>query len=213
MIPSDCPDGQSLPGAAAMKTEIRQRIPYPADVEDDNSLYGGMTNGQRISGYLNKSVRDGIMAQSGALLKNGDLDPVLRELIIVRIGYTLGSYYEVDQHSSLARSLGVSEEKLLSLACTRPRHLNDSESAMIAFVDGLLQGNEVPDDILSGVQSNFTNGQVLEMIWVTGNWWTLARMLSVAGVPVDEEKIGESRANLNNSLQDIDKDKSGIEDN
>lgn len=191
MLPANCPAEHLLPGAAAMKTEYPQRMPYPKGNENDVGVYGKLTNGQRISGHLNDTVRNGIHTLAGALLRTGDLDRQLRELIIVRVGYSLGSYYEVDQHGSLARSFGVPAEKVLAMACKAPEGLDEAESAVISFVDELLAGGEVPDKVLADVQAKFTPGQVLEIVWVTGNWWTLARMLTVAGIPSDQRKIGE----------------------
>lgn len=190
MLPKNCPASELLPRAATMRAEYPQRMPYPEGNENDNGVYGKLTNGQRISGHLNDTIRTGIHALSGALLRTGDLDRQLRELIIVRVGYALGSFYEIDQHGSLAESFGVPKEKVLGLACKQPQGLTEIEAAVIAYVDELLSGDDVSDAALAGVSAHFTHGQVLEIVWVTGNWWTLARMLNVSGIPSDELKIG-----------------------
>ena len=191
MLPEHIPPNDWLPGAAAMKSVYPQRIPYPGGNENDTGVYGKLTNGQRISGHLKQEIRDGIHAQSGALLRSGALDPKLRELIIVRVGYTISSYYEVDQHGSLACSLGVPTEKVLAMACKTPANIDEAEASAIRFVDELLGGGEIADETLRLVEDKFTYGQILEIVWVTGNWWTLGRMLAVAGIPSDELKIGE----------------------
>lgn len=191
MLP-DCPAEALLPSALAMKTAFPQRIPYPDHNEHEQGVYGKLTNGQRISGHLAAKVRAGMHAQSGALLRDGVLPAALREMIIVRVGYQTANFYEVDQHGSLAQRLGVSREKVLSLACRAPLGLPEDEAATIAFVDALLT-THVPDDtVLATVRSHFSLAQVLEMIFVTGNWWTLSRMLATAGIPSDTRKIGET---------------------
>ena len=50
-----------------------------------------------------------------ALLQNGVLDARLRELIIMRIGWTTGSEYEWTQHWRVARLLAVPERDLLAV--------------------------------------------------------------------------------------------------
>ena len=191
MLPTNCPSSELLPSALAMKTRFPQRIPYPDGSEDQMGVYGKATNGQRIAGHLKPEVRAGMHAQSGALLRDGVLSAALRELIIVRVGYRTASHYEVDQHSSLGERLGVPREKLLALACIHPSGLSQQEQAAIAFVDALLTEYEPSDAVLREVRSRFTDGEVLEMVFVTGNWWTLSRMLATAGIPSDSRKIGE----------------------
>ncbi len=183
--------GEILPSALAMRSDFPQRIPYPEGTDALTGVYGKLTNGQRIAYHLKPEVRDGMHAQSGALLRAGSLPPALREMIIVRVGYRTGNHYEVDQHSSLGERVGVLREKLRALACVDPPGLSNDERAVIGFVDALLTELEPSDAVLDGVRSRFTDGEVLEMVFVTGNWWTLSRMLATAGIPSDRNKIGE----------------------
>lgn len=191
MLPSPCPTGEMLPSALAMKTEFPQRIPYPEGTEAATGVYGRLTNGQRVSLHLKPEVRAGLTALSGALLRDGALPPTLREMIIVRVGYRTANHYEVDQHGSLAERVGVPREKLQALACVDPAGLSDNEHAVIAFVDALLTEHAPSDAVLQAVRSRFTDGEVLEMVFVTGTWWTMSRLLATAGIPSDTRKIGE----------------------
>lgn len=186
-----CPESDLLPGARDLRTDRPQRIPYPEGNENDTGVYGKLTNGQRISGHVRPEIKAGIGAQSGALLRNGALPPALREMIIVRTGYHTASIYEVAQHRSLAASLGVSEAKLDMLACTKAGGLDAKEAAAIALVDELLTVNRPSDPVLAEARKYFSDGEVIEIIFVTGNWWTLARVLETTGVPLDERRIGD----------------------
>ncbi|MCI0148831.1 carboxymuconolactone decarboxylase family protein [Paraburkholderia sediminicola] len=191
MIPKNCSPGDLLPSVAALSSEPVQRMPYPQSSTEQTGVYGPITNGQRMARHLNPEIVAGIGAQSGALLRHGSLSPMLREMIIVRTGYRTGSAYEVYQHRSLALSVGVTEEKLDTLACVHPTGLEESERAAIAFVDELLTINRPTDEALNAVRSHFSNAQVMEIVVVTGNWWLLARMLETAGVPLDSGNIGQ----------------------
>jgi len=190
-LPTYCPDSEILPSALSMKTAFPQRIPYPECSEQEAGVYGTLTNGQRIAGLLPPAVRTGMQALSGALLRDGALPPALREMIIVRVGYRTANHYEVDQHGSLAERVGVPHNKLLALACIHPSGLSEGERAAIAYVDALLTEYEPDDATLQAVRSHFSDGEVLEMVFVTGMWWTLSRMLATAGIPSDSRKIGE----------------------
>ncbi len=190
-VPTNCAGREPLPSALAMKSDLPQRIPFPEVANDATGVYGKLANGQRLSFHLKPEVRAGINAQSGALLRNGALPPALREMIIVRVGYRTSSRYEVEQHTSLGERLGIPRAKLLGLACVEPSGLSEDERSVIAFVDALLTDYRPSDTVLQGVRSRFGDGQVLELIFVAGNWWNLSRMLETAGIPIDGTKIGE----------------------
>jgi alkylhydroperoxidase family enzyme len=192
MLPPNCPESDILPAALTMRFDYPQRMPYPNAKDDQVGVYGALTNGQRMALHLTPEIKAGLGALSGALLRNGSLPPSLREMIIVRTGYQTGSIYEVVQHRSLAGSLGVEKARLDSLACIAPKGLTDGEAAAIAFVDELLNLNRPTDAVLEGVRARFTDAQVFEMIFVTGNWWTLARSLETSGTPLDERRIGDT---------------------
>mgnify|MGYP004000632423 FL=1 len=47
---------------------------------------------------------------ASALLYKSKIDPILREMAIVRAGIICGSGYEVFQHEHISRAVGMSEE-------------------------------------------------------------------------------------------------------
>ena len=191
MTSTKCSSHGLLASVSELDFNPKLRIPFPLGGEGERGVYGPITNGQRIARHLAPEVLKGVGVLSAALLRDGALDAALRELIIVRVGYLAASAYEVVQHRSLAERLGVSPAKLDTLACVAPPGLEAHEAAAIAFVDELIARNRTSDAVLNEVRRHFPDGQVLEIIMVTGNWWTLARMLETAGVALDEGKIGE----------------------
>ena len=125
-------------------------------------------------------------------MREGSLDPCHRQMIIVRVAYLSGCAYELFQHRSMARRVGVSEAKLDSLAHIHPPGLDERERAIIAFVDELVNDVRPSDATLSRMLDLFLTSVVQEAIMVTGVWMMLARMLETAGVELDESPIGES---------------------
>ena len=180
-----------LPGVSELTAEFGQRIPYPAGNEEEESIYGRLTNGQRIIGHLPRAIQEGIRAQSGALMRDGKLAPPLRQLIIVRVGYHALSIYEVEQHRSVAAKLGVTASKLDAMALRTPDGLGEAETAAIRLVDELVAVSRPSDATLGQARVHFSDGELLEIIFVVGNWWTLARLLETAGIPLDDERIGD----------------------
>lgn len=180
-----------LPGVSKLTVDFAQRIPYPAGNEEEESIYGRLTNGQRIIGHLPRAIQDGIRAQSAALMRDGKLPPPLRQLIIVRVGYHARCIYEVEQHRSVAAKLGVPPHKLDAMALQAPADLEEAEAAAIRLVDELIASSRPDDATLERARAHFSDGELLEIIFVVGNWWTLGRLLETAGIPLDDERIGD----------------------
>lgn len=173
-----------------MDTPLAQRFEYPAIQGVQQGLYGALTNGQRITHHLHKPVLEGIVALSGALMKDGLLDPCIREIVIVRTGYLTGSAYEVVQHRSLAVRLGVAESTLDALAHVTPLGISDREIATVNLVDELVNTSRPSDESVSHALQYFSVPELFEIIAVTGNWWTLSRILCTSGVAIDDDRIG-----------------------
>jgi 4-carboxymuconolactone decarboxylase len=179
-----------LPGVDVMTSDYPQRIPYPFDDGHRQGIYGELTNGQRMTAHLPPAIEAAIRGQSQALLRDGRIRAIHRELVIVRVGYLCNCIYEVEQHRSIAVKLGVPKDELDQLAYKHPA-LAAPEAALIAFVDQLIFKNRPDDSVLSNARCHFTDGEILEVLFVAGNWWTIARLLETCGVPLDQSRIGE----------------------
>src|SRR5258706_15714421 len=58
------------------------------------------------------ALMPGLMELTGAILYRAKLDPVSRELAVLRVGHLCGSHYEVEQHRKIAKAIGLSQEKV-----------------------------------------------------------------------------------------------------
>jgi len=85
-----------------------------------------------------------------SLLFGGELDDRLRELLIMRIGWSTGSDYEWTQHWKIAREqFGCSDQDLLELRgdWRESTHFGDEEKTLLAAVDALLEEGTLSDDL------------------------------------------------------------------
>lgn len=93
----------------------------------------------------------------------------LRELGQLRAGYARGSRFVFSQHCKAARSVGLSEEKILAIkgwsvaTCYSP-----IERAVLAYTDCLvLQGGRVPDGVFTALRAELGDVEILELTYVT----------------------------------------------
>ncbi|HZZ45618.1 MAG TPA: carboxymuconolactone decarboxylase family protein [Pseudonocardia sp.] len=94
-----------------------------------------------------------------------ELDPLLRELALVRTGFVAGSRFVFSQHSKVARACGNSAEKVAAIPSWPTSPLfNDAERAVLAYIDELvLQRGRVQDATFSALSTVLSDVAVLEL--------------------------------------------------
>src|SRR5579884_458392 len=94
------------------------------------------------------------------LLYKNRIEPRLRELIILRIGWRAAAEYEFCAHVGVARRIGMTEEEILGVrdpeACPAYGEL---ERAIIQMTDELLDGFEIQPATRAILERSFTPEQ------------------------------------------------------
>lgn len=97
------------------------------------------------------------------------LDPQLRELGQLRVGWARASRFVYSQHCKSARAAGVPEEQVQAVAhwpvaeCFSP-----IERAVLAYTDALvLDGGRVADGVFDVLNDHLTDEQILELTYIT----------------------------------------------
>ena len=113
----------------------------------------------------------------------------LRELMIMRIGWTTGSDYEWFQHYRIAKAeAGVTDAELVALRDWRSSDLfSDADRAVLAAVDDTREHGSLSDATWAQCQKLFNEPAVLvEMVVMIGNWMLFSQLLKTLGVPIEE---------------------------
>ncbi|MBY8880436.1 carboxymuconolactone decarboxylase family protein [Actinacidiphila acidipaludis] len=104
------------------------------------------------------------------------LDPVVRELVRVRVSQLNGCAYCVDKHSADARALGLSEQKLYGVTVWRETpFFTARERAALALAEAVtgLGAHGVPDGVYDEAAALFDEKELPRLIamCVTMNAW------------------------------------------
>jgi alkylhydroperoxidase family enzyme len=122
-----------------------------------------------------------------ALLRRGELQPRLRELVIMRIGWRTGSVYEWGQHWAVASRLGVSPSDLIAVR-DWPRHnlFSAQERAALEATDDYLQRGFVPPSTWEMLRGHFGEGLLFELLVVISTWTMMSSVLRSLEVPLED---------------------------
>jgi len=95
------------------------------------------------------------------------LDGKLRELAIMRAGYTQGSQFVFSQHCKAARRFGVSDAQIEAIPNWQlSDHFSEQERAVLAWADALiLQGGRASDDLFECLHRHLSDEDILEITY------------------------------------------------
>lgn len=95
------------------------------------------------------------------------LDASIRELGILRAGYTQGSQFVFSQHCKAARRFGISDEKIAAIPYWEvSEHFDARDRAILAWTDALiLQGGRAADELFAALHSHLSDEEILELTY------------------------------------------------
>ena len=124
-----------------------------------------------------------------SLLFGGELDDRLRELLIMRIGWSTGSDYEWTQHWKIARDqFGCSDQDLLELRgdWRKIGHFGDDERTLLAAVDALLEAGTLSADMTKKCVDRFGQNSTIELVTAVGCWRLVSKLANTLQIPLEE---------------------------
>jgi alkylhydroperoxidase family enzyme len=122
-----------------------------------------------------------------AILGRAQLDPRLRELVILRVGARSPAAYEWQQHVPIARATGATDAEITALRDDRPAAstFGEKELALIRLTDELLRSPRASDETLAAMRAQFSDREVCEAILTIGFYMMVARFLETTGVDLE----------------------------
>ncbi len=165
-----------LPVDEARRRAVDVGIP---EVMADLSVFRTLLHQPRAAAAINGMLH--------ALLWKGTLNARLRELLIMRIGWTCGSVYEWTQHWTVALAVGVPPEDVLNVR-DWPNHdgFDELDRAVLAATDESLTDGRISDATWGVCAGHLSEAQLVELVVAIGNWTLFARLLPSLDVPLED---------------------------
>ena len=117
-----------------------------------------------------------------------EIDARLRELIIMRIGWSQGGVYEWAQHWRIALLLGVEERDLLAVRDWEAHdHWSPLDRAAFRATDETLEKGVISRETWDECTKHFaTDRERIELVATIGCWKMLSELLRSLEVPLDD---------------------------
>ncbi len=120
-------------------------------------------------------------------VRGGALGDRLGELVILRVGVSLGAWYEWGSHVDRALKTGLLLEEINRvLAPQIGPEWPDAEAALLRTVDHLLAHRQLSPALRVELERHFTTPQILDIIAIHGMYLILACVVNTWDTPLDE---------------------------
>jgi alkylhydroperoxidase family enzyme len=122
----------------------------------------------------------------------GNLEPKLRELVILRMATLRASSYELMHHLPAAKMAGLSEQEISAITSAQPSGLDQKQFVMTQLVDDCSQLGKVSDPTFEKAAKLFSVAQIAEATLLAGLYEMLACFLKTMGVELDQHPLSWS---------------------
>lgn len=102
-----------------------------------------------------------------------------RELVILRVGIINKAKYEYQEHVPLALAEGITQRQIDALGAWRESDAFDgNQRVVLAYIDAMTIGVEVPDEVFEAVRRLFDNREMVELTAMIAGFNLVSRFLA-----------------------------------
>ena len=168
------------------------RIPYPdpdAAPEPVREALAALPplNIFRMIAHAETAVRP-FLAFGGAILSRLELDPLLRELVILRVARLTHADYEWVQHAAIARAVGASDQQVQALEHDdlHSEAFDERTRALLTFTTRAVTTERCDDEAFQKMVDRFTPREIVEVLLTVGQYTMVARIMTQLDLELDE---------------------------
>jgi alkylhydroperoxidase family enzyme len=124
------------------------------------------------------------------LLFESELDPRIRELAVLRVGWLCQSGYELAQHAVIGKMEGLSNADLARIKIGPDSdEWTPLEAAAIRAVDEMVADACISDETWDVLSANLNEKELLDLLSVVGRYWAVSVILNSTGIQLESHSI------------------------
>lgn len=169
------------------------RIPYPdpASLQPETQEFLAKLGDHPINIFRMLAGGEGLLRAfsrfGNHLLFKTALDPVLREIAILRVGVLSDATYEMYQHDRISRGLGMSDELLAGIRTGADDPVFDELQAQVMrYTDDVVKNVRASDATFNPLLEALGVQQLQELTVTIGFYMLVSRYLETFGVDIEQ---------------------------
>lgn len=168
------------------------RVPYLSKVDlkpEDQELLARDINLQRALVHSPNAAR--AFGRLGGFIRNQSrLDPRLREMAILQVGYLARSKYEYSHHIKIGRDFGVSDDDIRAIAAetaSQVTHLDSLARAVLACAREMAVHGAASDDTWVALAAGLDTECLTDLVITIAFYCGVVRLLETLQVDLEPE--------------------------
>lgn len=166
------------------------RVPYPDPATLDPDTKAFLDRLPPLNVFRMMAGGESLLAAfarfGNHLLYKSALDPVLREIAIIRVGALSGAGYEVFQHERIAREVGMSDELIAGIHAGPADPVFDEVPQLVMrFTDDVVANVRASDETFAPLVARLSVREVQELVMTIGFYMAVCRFLETFGVDIE----------------------------
>jgi AhpD family alkylhydroperoxidase len=117
-------------------------------------------------------------------MRNSDLDPLLREIVVLRAALNAGCDYEWHHHHHIALKAGMTEDQVRQIR-DRSAMADEAHNLLLACADELSADKQLSDATWERMIAIFGVRGTIDIIFTVGAYTTLATFINSCGVQIE----------------------------
>ena len=143
----------------------------------------------RMAGHSGELI-EGFTKLGTQLLYFGSLDPVLREIAIIRVGVLSKASYEVTQHERIASRIGMSDALIAAIhEGSQAAAFDEMQNLVMRFTDDIVSNVRASDATFEPLRRRLTYQQLQELVMTIGYYMMISRFLETFDVDLEDEPV------------------------
>lgn len=168
------------------------RVPYlsPSDLAPENrdllarnlNLYKALVN--------NPDATRSFLVLAQYIRYNSKLDPRLREMAILQVGYVTKSPYEFSHHVKIGRDFGVKDDDIRAIEADtngQATNLSSLERAVLRAARELTAQPSLRDETIAELKKKLDHQQLIDLLLTISFYCGVVRLLAALQIDVEED--------------------------
>jgi alkylhydroperoxidase family enzyme len=118
------------------------------------------------------------------------LDPRLREMAIIQVGYLARSVYEYTHHIQIGLGVGVSEADIRAIAddtAGKPTALDPLAKAVLQAARELARDIDLSDEVFAVLKQHFDDERLMDLIFAICSYCSVVRLLAALRIDLEDD--------------------------
>jgi alkylhydroperoxidase family enzyme len=170
-------------------------VPYLSEAdlaETDHDLLARPINLYRA--LVNSPAGARAFSGTGRWIRFGcELDPRLRELAILQVGYLTGSAYEFSHHIGIGHDFGVSDADIAGLIAAtegRAHGLGELEATVLRAARQITADRTLDQDTWNALETALGRARLVDLVLVVAHYNAVVRVLGTLRIDVEPDYAG-----------------------